>query len=672
MFSHYKMSHFISAFLLLLIMSLFFTSCRQTAEPQHTPDQSTAAPSEGHLPVSTPIATPMPTDTATAEPEKIRAMPILRIDTKNNREITSKEEYVSCNVSAENCKDSEQFQDATAQIRIRGNSTATAEKKPYRLRFDKKQSLFGMNNNAECKNWCLMADYFDPSMMRTSMAFRLADTLLEGKYYSSDFTYAEVYINNEYEGVYLICEQSQINPNRIAIFDKEDGYTGTDIGYLMIGQGGRTDEPNTLRTNANVLITDLNGESSHCGSMIFSLSGGDYTAEQIRFIEDWCTAAFEAVYNAIYLGKYYTIDENCTLQPKTDFTENASASEMQQQTIGALIDLESAVRMYLLDEIVKNLDAGTFNMYVDMSASGNHKLTFAAPWDFDFALGNTQYDTTYSPEGLYAANFSYSDGVRTNSWYVMLNGAGWFRERVRAVWQEKYSALLADADEILRLSEKYTNEFTRNYEKWDLLGQKLLFHQHDSVCNYKTQYDAALFLSNWLKMRLEWLNTEWSKSIDTQQKIDFTNLDFTEKHPSGTLGMYHCCEGVLTEEGYIFTVTDPTDPYFAILYSRSDEMLSADEYRYFEITYKVPAENSLKEYTAELFLVAGETTVPTAGKSFRFTYPADNEFQSMILDLGFLDFWHGKIHMIRIDFFCESAVNDGFQIRSARLLKETS
>ena len=82
MFSHYKMSHFISAFLLLLIMSLFFTSCRQTAEPQHTPDQSTAAPSEGHLPVSTPIATPMPTDTATAEPEKIRAMPILRIDTR--------------------------------------------------------------------------------------------------------------------------------------------------------------------------------------------------------------------------------------------------------------------------------------------------------------------------------------------------------------------------------------------------------------------------------------------------------------------------------------------------------------------------------------------------------------------------------------------------------------
>lgn len=56
---------------------------------------------------------------------------------------------------------------------------------------------------------------------------------------------------------------------------------------------------------------------------------------------------------------------------KTDFPENASKSEKQQATVGALVDLESAVRMYVLDEIVKNLDAGTFNMYVDLSPSGS-------------------------------------------------------------------------------------------------------------------------------------------------------------------------------------------------------------------------------------------------------------------------------------------------------------
>lgn len=422
----YKRPRVFAVILLLLSVSLPCVSCRTASRTQRTQAPNTAEPSAQ--------ASPEPTAPATA-PGK-NSMPVLRIDTGTGAAVTSKEEYVACSVSVENGKETDLFQGAAAQIRVRGNSTATAEKKPYRLRFDKKQSLLGINDNAMCKNWCLMADYFDPSMMRTSTAFRLGNTILEGKYYCSDYAYAEVYLNDQYQGVYLICEQSQINPHRVAIFEKEDGYSGTDIGYLMIGQGGRTDEPNTMQTHANVLITDLNGDSAHCGSMIFSLSGGDYSAEQIRFIEDWCSAVYEAVYAAIYLDAYYTVDGDCKLQPRNDFAAGATKAEKQQETIGALVDLESAVRMYLLDEIVKNLDAGTFNMYVDRSAAGSQKLTFAAPWDFDFALANTQYESTYSPEGFYAANFSYSDGVRTNSWYVMLNGAEWFRERVRTLWQE--------------------------------------------------------------------------------------------------------------------------------------------------------------------------------------------------------------------------------------------
>ncbi|MFR1519206.1 MAG: CotH kinase family protein [Clostridia bacterium] len=654
----HKRSYLVFLLILLLLPAVLLCSCRSAAGIQNTPAQSKSVPTEKAQ--TKPPVSP--------EPGQVSSMAVLRIDTEQEAAVTSKEEYVACSVSAENCEEPYRFSKIAAKIRVRGNSTAAAEKKPYRLRFDQKQALLGINGNAECKNWCLMADYFDPSMMRTSTAFRLGSSLLEGKYYCSDFTYAQVYLNREYLGVYLVCEQSQINPNRVAIFEKEDGYTGTDIGYLMIGQGGRTDEPNTIRLYANVLVTDLNGESSYCGNQIFSLSGGDYTKEQLRFAEDWCTAVFQAVYAALYLDEYYTIDAHCRLQPKTDFHENASKSEKQQETIGALVDLESAVRMYILDEIVKNLDAGTFNMYLDMSASGSHKLTFAAPWDFDFALANTKYDTTFSPEGFYAANFSYSDGVRTNSWYVMLNGAEWFRERVRTLWQEKYPALLTDADKILSLSETYKNEFSRNYQKWDLLGKKLLFHQHDSVCSYTSQYDAAQFLSDWLKTRLEWLNREWSGSSGT--KTDFTNLDFSKHELSGTLGMYHGCERTAAEGGCVLTVTDPADPYAAILYAKSSETLSAEKYRYFEITCMAPADNSMPDYTTELFLAAGETAAPEGGKSVLFSFPADGKFHTFVLDLGATDFWSGAIHMIRIDFFCRSGLGDTYVLQSARLLEK--
>lgn len=650
-----KKTRFISIFLFSLTAALLLSACRGPEKAGNPPAGTASSPA-----LQTPAA---------SAPRAESQMPVLRITTERNAAVTSKDEYVPCKVSSENCGESMLFCDREAEIRVRGNSTAEAEKKPYRLRFSRKQSLLGINGNAECKNWCLMADYFDPSMMRTSTAFRLGNTLLEGKYYCSDYAYAEVYLNGEYQGVYLVCEQTQINPNRVAIFEKEDGDEGTEIGYLMIGQGGRTDEPNTMRTHASVSVTDLNGDSASCGSMIFSLSGGDYTAEQIRFIEDWCSAVYEAVYAAIYLDEYYTVGADCTLRRKTDFPENASKSEKQQATVGALVDLESAVRMYVLDEIVKNLDAGTFNMYVDLSPSGSGLLTFAAPWDFDFALGNTRYDTTYSPYGLYAANFSYSDGVRTNSWYVMLNSAGWFRERVRALWREKYPALLADAEEISRLSQAYEKEFARNYQKWDLLGKKLLFHQHDSVTSYTSQADAARFLSGWLKNRLEWLNAEWGESASVE-KADFTSLDFAKNYEPVVLGTYHCCEGVKTESDYVFTVTDATDPYFSILYSRSEETLSADVYRYFEITCMAPPENSSASYTTEFFLAAGETGAPEAGKSVYASFPADGSWHTLVLDFSQLRFWSGTIHTIRVDFFSNCAEGDVYFIKSARLLQE--
>lgn len=113
----------------------------------------------------------------------------------------------------------------------------------------------------------------------------------------------------------------------------------------------------------------------------------------------------------------------------------------------------------------------------------------------------------------------------------------------------KYPALRADADEILRLSEAYTAEFARNYQKWDLLGKKLLFHQHDSVCDYTSQYDAAQFLSDWLKARLEWLNQEWSGNAAARE-TDLTDLNFLQGDIPGVLGMYNCCTGVPAESGY--------------------------------------------------------------------------------------------------------------------------
>mgnify|MGYP003549975694 CR=1 FL=1 len=68
------------------------------------------------------------------------------------------------------------------------------------------------------------------------------------------------------------------------------------------------------------------------------------------------------------------------------------------------IDVQSLVDTYLLQEIVCDPDLyiTSFFMTLDMSATGNKKLTFQAPWDFDSTMGNKKHDA--NDQGLYAGD----------------------------------------------------------------------------------------------------------------------------------------------------------------------------------------------------------------------------------------------------------------------------
>ena len=78
----------------------------------------------------------------------------------------------------------------------------------------------------------LLAEYADKSMIRNASAFYLAKQIFEGRYYSSDCCFAEVYINGQYQGVYLLAEQQQVNKGRINIFESKDSQLN-NIGYLV-------------------------------------------------------------------------------------------------------------------------------------------------------------------------------------------------------------------------------------------------------------------------------------------------------------------------------------------------------------------------------------------------------------------------------------------------------
>lgn len=109
-------------------------------------------------------------------------------------------------------------------IRGRGNATWQYEKKPYKIRLDGEVPLFGFGKG---RDWVLLAEYRDLSCMRTAIMFGLARIV--GLPYCLGYKHVELYINDEYQGVYVLAESVQRSPSRIDIAD--DGFIIEDDQY---------------------------------------------------------------------------------------------------------------------------------------------------------------------------------------------------------------------------------------------------------------------------------------------------------------------------------------------------------------------------------------------------------------------------------------------------------
>ena len=165
-------------------------------------------------------------------------LPTLRLEV-GGTPITSKEVYVDCRVSMDTTNEEFCFENVKAGIRLRGNSTSSKPKQPFRIKFDSKRNLLGMNEGAKCKSWVLLAEWYDASMLHNSTCLSLASVILNE--YTSDWRYVNVYLDGVYQGVYLLAEQSQINEYRV---DIEEAGADTDnirSGYLFEQENGSED-----------------------------------------------------------------------------------------------------------------------------------------------------------------------------------------------------------------------------------------------------------------------------------------------------------------------------------------------------------------------------------------------------------------------------------------------
>lgn len=492
--------------LLTIILCFSLSACGKpfllTPDTAEAPAEATEAPAPTDTPAPTEAPTPTPVPIAPPSDEKNAFyesiskgydIPIISVYTLDRAEILSKEEYVTCVVDVFNCPEEFLIEEAAAGIRVRGNSTSyygdveqmRENKVPYRIKFDKKTGMLGLNEGAKCKSWVLLKTDWD--LIRNDIAFRMGRAIIQDHTFCSDSTFVHLYVNDELQGIYLLCEQSQVDSNRVDINEPEDDDRNPHTGYYMELDNYAWEEPEMtffFHDYAEATVTDIEGVTRAFVPAEYTIKSDIYSWSQRNFASRYLNNVFTALYEACEKDHYMTLDAEGVLM-ESDFTSSYEVAD-------AILDLQSVVDMYILYEIIHDNDCGEGSFYMCRDFSPDSqctKLTFTSPWDFNWA-----YDG--EPAGKYYAAafndeaFVAEMGDRSNPWFILLMTEDWFVDLVREKWTQirndgsLEACLLAEAEYL----DTYKKELSI-MDNWSVSGA------HD--------------LLTWIRTRMEWLDTQW-------------------------------------------------------------------------------------------------------------------------------------------------------------------
>ena len=151
---------------------------------------------------------------------KFTGLPIVYLKTDGAAAIDSKDDYVRGDTSVDGGRNFDDFAEVSMKIRGRGNSTwGLHPKKPFQMKLDDKAEFLGMPND---KKWLFLAEYSDKTMLRNKISFEMG--YLSNLDWTPQGRFAEVYINDEYNGTYNITQKVEESDNRVPL---------GDVGYLL-------------------------------------------------------------------------------------------------------------------------------------------------------------------------------------------------------------------------------------------------------------------------------------------------------------------------------------------------------------------------------------------------------------------------------------------------------
>ena len=391
------------------------------------------------------------TVTALFEPNPIEEiiydLPIMRITTDDGQDVVSKDYYKTCSISVSDTAEKYCFENESAGIRGRGNSSWEWPKKPYKVKFDSKIDLFG---NGKAKKWTLIANYCDLSLARNFMVYSLGAEFEALKDTTTSIQFVRLYFNDRYDGVYLVCEQIETGSNRVDVEDDLEKFTDPEnLGFLI-----------ELDRRVYDYVQPQEETFVYDGDYYFKLNKNYFGSDYWDGNRTPFTIKSPDPDDAYDLG----LDFGVYVDYIRSYMNNAFEVLWggNYNSVKVLFDVDSWAEGYIIDELFKNVDVAysSFYMYKD---DKDGKLYRGPLWDYDISSDNCNYsDGVNNKDAIYARY--------TNAMYEKLMEFSEFRALVTQKLNGKAAVINSTLDKCVDYLFANSDEFERNFERWPLLN----------------------------------------------------------------------------------------------------------------------------------------------------------------------------------------------------------
>lgn len=314
------------------------------------------------------------------------------ITTRDAEPVVSKEEFKDCYISID-AKGEFSNYSAHGRIRGRGNSSLSwYDKKPYRINLNEKHKILGLG---KAKKWVLLANYRDVTDLMNTFVFEMAEWM--GMPYTNHTRYAEVFLNEDYVGLYQLTEQVEQGSNRVAI-SKDKGL------LLTLDQDDGPDLSPDANDNFYTEVYSMPMAVKHPDEE-------DLTPERLDSIK------------------------------KVFATLEKAIKEKDFEKADSLLDMDSFIKYLMIQEFVYNVELAAPRS-IFLFKDGDGKFFFGPVWDwdagYDFSWSDMYTGHTYFQnyrETVMGSNPLKQNGnYKLSRFFTDLFACKPFVERYKEIW----------------------------------------------------------------------------------------------------------------------------------------------------------------------------------------------------------------------------------------------